>query len=648
MMMRIFYPSEYFEEEDEEKEVYGWIFRSDDGFMDTDDDDTDEDEQRRGEKREIWNCVVSEIGAKKITFDSSSSSSSHHLSDDDDDDDDDAVQRILFPRRNHKKETTKNENGKRNGKVIEAKRIGKIIFRNDDIDIDEHKGYTKSDENDNDNANDAEVYFVTFRLKACSHHVPFSVSVVDSKGRKREFDDILFVSVAREAIDATANNNNAHKSDNSRRSQHTEDKRMGLDAIVKVLSLSSLASYERQQKKARKSKKGTSNNAFLTSISSAFLSPMHKVLDEYEFVPYFSGSGKGNSSWKDGKLKRKPISGVSISSRLLATRVAILLRRREYQAPLLKSIVAFAFDVFLARACFARIASWVQMMSSGFINGDYLIRNAIWLAKGDPLGVKLHLPLSRTLSGLAVVLAEGYASVLGVRFDTIVRNIDERLWFLGLTTQLAFLSDCMFLFTSHAAALHVYSSLLITAQVAFGKFCYEAGFGRPLQRRKEEEHTTKRQSTESLVFGVLFVPPIFLFFPTTFAFFASYLVLHAAALLVRAMVVFLVSSLESTKRYFSFSYDGSDEDGIVLLRAVTVLGEATTSIDNNKISAQKLVLVQQHRGKKFLRKYCKHVVQFWWGFSFEKNNIGFMGSCVNALRCFGRLPVASLKPFFEV
>ena len=239
MTMRIFYPSEYFEEEDEEKEVYGWIFRSDDGFMDTDDDDTDEDEQRRGEKREIWNCVVSEIGAKKITFDSSSSSSSSssQLSEDDDDDDDDAVLRILFPRRNHKKETIK-----RNViKVIEAKRIGKIIFRNDDIDIDEHKEYNnKSDENDNDDANDAEVYFVTFRLKACSHRVPFSVSVVDSKGRKREFDDILFVSVAREAIDATTNNSNAHESDNSRRSQHTEEKRTGLDAIVKVLSLLSL------------------------------------------------------------------------------------------------------------------------------------------------------------------------------------------------------------------------------------------------------------------------------------------------------------------------------------------------------------------------------------------------------------------------
>ena len=138
-------------------------------------------------------------------------------------------------------------------------------------------------------------------------------------------------------------------------------------------------------KKARKSKKGTSNNAFLTSISSAFLSPMHKVLDEYEFVPYFSGSGKGNSSWKDGKLTE---TNIWREHQLAFARDArsVLLRRREYQAPLLKSIVAFAFDVFLARACFARIASWVQMMSSGFINGDYLIRNAGGSPKGDPLG----------------------------------------------------------------------------------------------------------------------------------------------------------------------------------------------------------------------------------------------------------------------
>ena len=99
------------------------------------------------------------------------------------------------------------------------------------------------------------------------------------------------------------------------------------------------------------------------------------------------------------------------------------------------------------------------------------------------------------------------------------------------------------LIPSHAAALHVYSSLLVHFQITFGKFCYEAGFG-------ANKETKKRQSTESLVFGVLFVPPIFLFFPTTFAYFASYLVLHAVALLVRA---FLVS-------FVVYSFDDFDDD----------------------------------------------------------------------------------------
>ena len=143
------------------------------------------------------------------------------------------------------------------------------------------------------------------------------------------------------------------------------------------------------------------------------------------------------------------------------------------------------------------------------------------------------------------------------------------------------------------------------------------------------------------MFGVLFVPPIFLFFPTTFAYFASYLVLHAAALLVRAMVVFLVSSLESIKIYFEDGFSDENDGIVVLLRAVTVLGETQKLV--------KLVQQQQSRGKKFLRKYCKHVVQFWWGFErfdFKNNNYGFMGSCVNALRCFGRLPAGGVVETF--
>jgi len=671
-VLRIFYPSDYFEgneerteeEEEEEKEVYGWIFPSGGGHSDSDKDvDDDTSEEEKEEEREVWNCVVSEIGPEKIVFDASSSSSSFCFSR--------AVLRVVSDENNGKS----NSNSKI--AVVEAKRIGKIVFDEEEIDA------CEKNRDDVDAA-----YFVTFRLKSPSVGVPFAVSVVDSTRRKREFDDILFVSVAREAIDDAMTNrnnksnpieNNIRNSRSRRRryrsQQRAEDERIGIDAIVKVLSLSSFASYERQreQQRARRAKVASNSiyNVF-TTIFSAILLPMQKMLDEYDIVPYFYGGGKGNSSWKDGQLKLKPISGVSTSLRLLATRVAILLRRRERRdVPLFKALIAFAFDVLLARLFFARIASRVQKLSSGFINGDYLIRNANWLAKGNPLGVKLHLPLSRTLSGVAILLAEGYASILGVRLHSIIRSIGERMWFLGLTTQLACLSDCMFLFTSHAAALHVYSSLLVTAQVAFGKFCYEAGFGRPLQlRREEEKHLyitqTKRQSTESLVFGVLFVPPIFLFFPTTFAYFASYLLLHAAALLVRATVVFLLSSLESAKNYYVFSvgssdYDDDDDSERVVLK-LSLKKESFELLQQQQERRREMKVVQLVRGRRgtttkiFAHKYGKHAAQFW-GFSlFSENNnseikggsnSGFVGSCANALRSFGRLPVA-LKPFFEV
>jgi len=646
-VLRIFYPSDYFEgeetTEEEEKEVYGWIFPSDDGRFDTDDVDDDTNKEEKEEEREVWNCVVSEIGPEKIVFDASSSSSSPCFSR--------AVLRVVNDENNDKSSNSKTV-------VVEAKRIGKIVF----------------DEAREKNRGDVDAaYFVTFRSKSPSIGMPFAVSVVDSKRRKREFDDILFVSVARDAIDdAMMNGNNKSNPiennirDSRRRcraQQRAEDERIGIDAIVKVLSLSSFASYERQreQQRARRVKEASNSNYnFFTTISSAILLPMQKMLDEYDIVPYFYGGGKGNSGWKDGQLKLKPISGVSTSLRLLATRVAILLRRRERRDTLLfKALTAFVFDVLLARLCFTQIASRVQKLSSGFINGDYLIRNANWLAKGNPLGIKLHLPLSRTLSGVAILLAEGYASILGVRLHSIIRIIGERMWFLGLTTQLACLSDCMFLFTSHAAALHVYSSLLVTAQVAFGKFCYEAGFGRPLLRREEEKHLTtqtKRQSTESLVFGVLFVPPIFLFFPTTFAYFVSYLLLHAAALLVRATVVFLLSSLESAKNYYVLRVVGAKEDeeegggggGVLILSALSKDEEEEEEEEERREQQQQIKVVQLARKKRrgittttkiFAHKYGKHAAQFW-GFS-------FMGSCANALRSFGRLPVA-LTPFFEL
>ena len=105
-------------------------------------------------------------------------------------------------------------------------------------------------------------------------------------------------------------------------------------------------------------------------------------------------------NWKGGRLRRKPISRVSTTLRLLATRLKAI-QQKGFTTRWVWWFLRCFPVIFLAR-----IASRVQMVSSGFINGDYLIRNADWLAKGNPLGVKLHVPLARTLSGLAKVLAE--------------------------------------------------------------------------------------------------------------------------------------------------------------------------------------------------------------------------------------------------
>ena len=470
------------------------------------------------------------------------------------------------------------------------------IFRNDDDD----------DDDDDDDKNDDEIWNCVLseigeikRAKRIGKICFGVLTFFQEEEEEEEFDDVLFVSVSREAIDAVVTTNCSTK--NNIKKQNKK----GLDSILEALSFSSCAFYERQQQQQQQqnssSSKSSSSNA--TTISMTFVTKfLQKMLDEYECVPYFYTQKTQN--WKGGRLRRKPISRVSTTLRLLATRLKAI----QQKGFTTRWVWWFFCDVFLARIFFARIASRVQMVSSGFINGDYLIRNADWLAKGNPLGVKLHVPLARTLSGLAKVLAEGYASILGVRkLDTIVvRIIGERLWILGLTTQLACLSDCLFLFTSHAAALHVYSSLLVHFQITFGKFCYEAGFGANKGRQK------KRQSTESLVFGVLFVPPIFLFFPTTFAYFASYLVLHAVALLVRA---FLVS-------FVVYSFDDFDDDDDDFFFDV---------VYNNNNNNNSYTLSIKKKKKKRRRRRSIDII----------NNM-ITKDFVNALRSFGRLPVAFL------
>ena len=473
------------------------------------------------------------------------------------------------------------------------------IFRNDD-----------DDDDDDDDKNDDEIWNCVLseigeikRAKRIGKICFGVLTFFQEEEEEEEFDDVLFVSVSREAIDAVVTTNCSTNNIN-------KQNKKGLDSILEALSFSSCAFYERQQQQQQQQQQNSSNSksssSNATTISMTFVTKfLQKMLDEYECVPYFYTQKTQN--WKGGRLRRKPISRVSTTLRLLATRLKAI----QQKGFTTRWVWWFFCDVFLARIFFARIASRVQMVSSGFINGDYLIRNADWLAKGNPLGVKLHVPLARTLSGLAKVLAEGYASILGVRkLDTIVvRIIGERLWILGLTTQLACLSDCLFLFTSHAAALHVYSSLLVTAQITFGKFCYEAGFGGGLLKEKNKRRQ-KRQSTESLVFGVLFVPPIFLFFPTTFAYFASYLVLHAVALLVRAFLVSFV--------VYSTTFDDFDDDFDVVYEKILLKN------NNNNTNSSVISLSIKKKKKTTTRRRSIDII----------NNV-ITKDFVNALRSFG-------------
>ena len=497
--------------------------------------------------------------------------------------------------------------------------------------------------------------------------------------------DVLFVSISRDAIDMTENKIKkrmrkrrevggvavAVDDDNDTNKRTTIE---GVNAVLHVLALSSLAAkktnYHSSSSSSRRRRKTTSTPSFRNILSKTIVKPsldlLQRLMDDFKVVPSFFGSANGGSSWKGGRFRCKSVSEVSTCARIISARIATLQkiismslmiskeqrqtnnnnnnniigeedeekekktydesdiqeeRERERNQSMRKLVVLFVFDIFLARTfkVFVKIASRLQILSAGFMNGEYLILNANWLARGNPLGIKLHLPLARSLSALAIVLADGYSSILSyIRFDTIITFVDEKMWFLGLSTQLACLSDFMFMFTTHAAALHVYSSLLVTAQIAFGKFCYEFGFGNP------KNEINARQSTKNLVFGVLFVPPIFLFLPTTFAYFVSYLVLHSSALLLRAALVFLVCTIEFM---FSFEDDNDDDDD-------DYDDDDEKMIKLKLVSSDSLILtikVESTYKEKKLGKYNKNAFKFL---------LEIAKAFTNAIKSFGRLPVS--------
>ena len=93
----------------------------------------------------------------------------------------------------------------------------------------------------------------------------------------------------------------------------------------------------------------------------------------------------------------------------------------------------------------------------------------------------------------------------------------------GASLCLALAADLLTFLTTHVAALHVYSSLLVTAQWRVGV--------------KLVAVVARNETVESATFGILALTPLGLLFPTTLAFYLSYLAVHAFTVFARASLV---------------------------------------------------------------------------------------------------------------
>ena len=153
--------------------------------------------------------------------------------------------------------------------------------------------------------------------------------------------------------------------------------------------------------------------------------------------------------------------------------------------------------------------------------------------------MKLHRPLARALGGAALALVDELGR--GVRQPSTARAMGAAIDALalagslgGFSLQAALAADVTTFLTTHVATLHVYSSLLVTAQIASAGALYRtlafgaaAPYAAPFRMpRKSREAHAKRDASalgnlsrlEATVFGILALAPVALLLPTTTAF----------------------------------------------------------------------------------------------------------------------------------
>ena len=267
---------------------------------------------------------------------------------------------------------------------------------------------------------------------------------------------------------------------------------------------------------------------------------------------------------EDEAAARRSVAAIVGCAVLIAADVALGYRVAEFLLADVDAMVRFAMGGSYVRTNGTNHVApdWSSSASSGVLGGRVVSANAEWIMHGSPLGVKLHVPLATALAELATTAVESLSTAMrtaGCR--TLMRGVVRVVAWSGriggLSLQAALAADVTTFLTTHLAALHVYSSLLVTAQVAAARRLYL--LVSPPRKSLPEEDPRPEDIDEDIagditmhglskmegrVFGTLALAPVALLLPTTVAFYLSYLALHALTVFARAAAVLVSATLQ--------------------------------------------------------------------------------------------------------
>jgi len=170
---------------------------------------------------------------------------------------------------------------------------------------------------------------------------------------------------------------------------------------------------------------------------------------------------------------------------------------------------------------------WVQYANDEFSNFiDWLQALIEWLM-GNPAGLKLNRPLNETLGKFFlyhIYLWRTYITFVYPLLNYVAAML-RFSWILGLTFQLAFLSDLLSLLTIHIYCFHVYAARLYQLQINALMSLWRLFRGKkynPLRNRVD----TAECDTQQLFLGTLIFTVLIFLLPTVLVYYVVFSVLR--------------------------------------------------------------------------------------------------------------------------